>query len=345
MNFIRWMICSVFMLICISSAVQAKEVMTDVVAELLVEDVYEEVKQDAKATLCPSVNDEVKGILKKHMTRYGINDAQQKDFFDQVKTSVKMSCGLFDPAKLTDSEKKRLINVAVNNARQAMDVGDQKKQRAIDQALSIGPDAFKFHFNLGYAFTSVNSLWSKGNPRVALGLYRTFLGTNIQLASQIKLTDAGEQQPVALGTGGKISAERALDFETLMFFPFINGKVNMYGKDRGYFLGPTALWGAKKLDANNLVSTRHYFGLRTAVGPESYVDVMVGRSEGVAGTRLLLRGKMPFNIPDTDQIIYLGLEGNIKLTDRKNSSSAETIRGYLVWDIDNILSIFEEKKE
>lgn len=239
------------------------------------------------------------------------------------------------------------------------------KDHAIDQAVSIIPNAFDYQFNLGYASTSVNSLWNKGNPRVSLGLYRTF-STNVDryskpgdpktqsgfnwygvhLSTHIRLTDAGEQQQnIAVGTNTKIGADRALDYEALVLFPVYAGGVKSYGKSRRFYFAPSAMWASKKIDTNNLMLTRHYFGVRTFIGPEAYMDLMVGRSEKVSGTRLMIRGKMPFNFPSTDQIIYLGLEGNLSLRNRKNNTSPETIRGYISWDIDNIFSLIQGEEK
>jgi len=201
-------------------------------------------------------------------------------------------------------------------------------------------DRYFFKLNIGYEYTSVSEILKQSSPRLGLLInthygrrpYHDEYGTGffgIQLAGNLILSGATEQktatQPVV-----QTAEEKTLGIDIFLFSPLLRTKIR---PDLGLHTGPLLMLGAKQTDDSKKVNERAYIGIRSAVSPAHYLDLLFGHSLGLKSGRMEIRGQMPVAKLGDSTKIYLGAVGNMGvLNDQPDEEDVITV--YLTWNID-----------
>jgi len=184
---------------------------------------------------------------------------------------------------------------------------------------------WEYEFTLGCEFVNSSDIFDKGLPRTGLGLYRSvpefsFLPYGLDLLAAFGLTSSGEEAG---------AVKKSLEFEGGGFLPLY--RTLIYNKNENMhmaeYFGLIAVGGIRKTDDSTDVNSRSYGGARLfAKGSRHYVDVMFGQTEGVAGTRVELRGQFPI-IEMGKGNVYLGIVGNFAVS----GGDDDVVRAYVTW--------------
>lgn len=231
-------------------------------------------------------------------------------------------------------------------------------------------DDYFFKFNVGYEFTTVDNTFSSGKPRVDFFLYHRYrpyqladkekgglfdlhtsfaarLAGSEEVKSDIASangTTGGTSAPGDSGSNFKLGKNESLDYDINVFMPVCKTTtITLDGRNRLYSLiGPLFVYGGKKVDSKNSVDERYYGGLRLAISPETYTDVLYGKTESRSSRRLEVRGQMPIYRKDNGSQVLLGAIANMGVTDRQ-TDPGDTVTIYAVWNLDvkDLFNIFK----
>jgi hypothetical protein len=213
-------------------------------------------------------------------------------------------------------------------------------------------DDLFFKFDLGYEFTTVNTTFSRGNPRVDFLLYHRYrhytkadkeyggmFDFHTSLAARLTGSEEVNTDTTNFtgtsGTAPKLGDKKSLDYDINIFTPVCKTPtIRLDGRDRLYsMIGPLFVYGGKKVDDKNQVDQRLYGGLRFGISPEMYTDVIYGKTGSRPSRRLEVRGQMPIYRKDNGSQVLLGAIANIGVTDR-DTDKGDTVTIYAVWNID-----------
>ncbi len=101
-------------------------------------------------------------------------------------------------------------------------------------------------------------------------------------------------------------------------------------------LGPVVGIKMKKLSGISTSRWKYMAGLRLARSPDLYIDGRYGKSEGVPGQRIEIRGQMPVaSLYNGDVIVG----GTLNLSTDDGASVGDSIQMYLLWQV-NIIDVF-----
>ncbi len=234
-------------------------------------------------------------------------------------------------------------------------------------------DQYFFKFSAGYEFTTVNKLFQKGNPLIGFSVYQRFHESPLSDAQyglswpmwgdygwQSKfcalVSGSGEQETVTMPTGTSTQpvnsgTGKAIGFDQEFFLPMYRTGLFNDGRLREY-IGPVILVGARIVEIDNGTSvtsdinSRLYAGIKFAMNPELYTDVLYGKTQRLQSKRLELRAQMPiYRINNDGSRFFLGAIGNIGVKD-KVPDEADDFRIYITWNVnfDAIYSYFSGKK-
>lgn len=113
-----------------------------------------------------------------------------------------------------------------------------------------------------------------------------------------------------------------------------------------HYLGLIGVAGGLKTDDQPKIATRTYAGLRWAINPELYTDVLYGHTSGLASNRFEIRGQLPVYTLASGDKVYLGGIGNFGINKRRRTLSvdadgnsiapkeSDAVRIYLTWNAD-----------
>ena len=232
-------------------------------------------------------------------------------------------------------------------------------------------DRYFFKFTTGYEFITVNKLFQKGNPIIGFIVSQRFnepvladsqdgwrwpvWGYGWQSKFAALVAGSGEQETVIsspTSTTAPINSgeEKSLGIDEELFFPIYRTARFNDGKLWEYF-GPVALIGARLVDKNSGSSTstdfdsRFYAGIKFAINPELYTDILYGKTQHLQSKRLELRAQLPIYRADKGSRFFLGAIANIGVKD-KVADEADSLRIYITWNIDfgTVYSSFSSKK-
>ncbi len=224
-------------------------------------------------------------------------------------------------------------------------------------------DTFQKHFYIGFEGTSVSGFEERGTVRVGALIYNilgkdaenelegiNFLGSRethfygnwllttsaeqSSLNDVIKSTSAGS---VEQGNNGS-KIEPAFEASLGIFKPIYYVAKSKDGRDQAFYFGPIIDFTLRKPDNLNEFSRKNYGGARMAHGSEAFFDILAGKTEGIEGTRLELRGQTPISPLSTGKV-YAGVIINIGVKNAPDDS--DSLRLYVSWhyDLDNWLGI------
>lgn len=238
--------------------------------------------------------------------------------------------------------------------------------------------------SLGYEYAGSTNAFSKGFPRigatigfhypgqtaadllsgwhpVGYGLYNTFTawltnsaesqtdlaGQFVPAAStkQVRALD-GEGDPTTTTTPAPpVPLTRAIEFEDQFFMPFWRNGFLRENPRLRTVIGPLIVFGARKIDSESFARDRFYIGLRNARSPDTFYDLLYGRTDGLVSRRIEFRGQysLPYIFKNNARIA-IGAVGNFGINKRRFLSCEEgaphcrqeepdSIRFYLSYDI------------
>ena len=202
-------------------------------------------------------------------------------------------------------------------------------------------DRYFFKLNIGYEYTSVSKILAQSSPRLGLLInthygrrpYHDEYGTGYfgtQLSGNLTLSGATEQRPTSQPATQTAADEKTLGIDVFLFTPLLRTKIR---PDLGLKTGPLLMLGAKQTDESKKVNERIYVGIRSAVSPAHYLDLLFGRSMGLKSGRMEIRGQMPVTKLGDSTRVYLGAVGNMSITNAQPDEE-DIITVYLTWNID-----------
>jgi hypothetical protein len=272
-----------------------------------------------------------------------------------------------------NAEGERLpVNTKQGREVQKGDVSDQMVSAANDLKLIESRVAYSekklfvnsedyedyfFRLNAGYEFVAIDSLFSKGTPRVSLlvnskiggdaindriaGFH--FYGIRFNLAAT--LNSSAEATP-SLPTDNASAPQEAddtvnadtsdvkqsLEVELQTVIPFVRTRLFTPNNLRSYFSLITVVGGIKT-DEESRVNKRYYGGLRFSINPELFGEFLIGRTESLKSLRFEYRGQLPVYTLASGDRIFLGFIANLGLNKKKEKES-DAFRVYVSWNTD-----------
>jgi|GEM_PF-6830766 len=140
--------------------------------------------------------------------------------------------------------------------------------------------------------------------------------------------------------------KRALEFELQSFHPIWRNDFQVENPRLRTTVGPMIIIGGRKLDDESFVHQRIYAGVRTARSPDTFADLLYGRTGGLRSHRLEARGQYAFpHAFKNNARLSVGAVGNFGFNKRKFESCEEAsphcrleekdvIKFYLSYDVD-----------
>ncbi|MDQ6799456.1 MAG: hypothetical protein M3041_01315 [Acidobacteriota bacterium] len=281
--------------------------------------------------------------------------------------------------KMTQPEE--LSTAAKKRTELESDVDEIKKLVVLpdDTALISAYEDFPRHlqkFSSGVEYASIGSLShnARGLARIGYQVESRVGGWNlsdrfpdggfmglgaVENVFSAFLTNAAEQSFINAETGKSDppksphddKVKDAFQFEDAFFFPITRtARFNDIESPQPptrlrTLFGPIIVLGARVTDGIDRVQERHYIGIRAAINPFAWDDIMIGKSAGLAHTRIEMRGQIPvFRMSPTSRV-SIGAIGNFAMRkpkfvadpndpSRKVNSEPDTVRVYLSWDAD-----------
>lgn len=224
----------------------------------------------------------------------------------------------------------------VRNLRDSLALARYKLSERLPLDRGWGRD-FAFAFYLGYEGTSVSGFQEKGTARTGMMIYNQLTGPlkkgdhfGLHMFSNILLTSSAEQ--TGQDTQQTSSVESAIEMDLNIFVP-------LYTKPQSVgvlAVGPIVMGGLRKPDNIDEFTRKYMAGVRLAHSPESYFDILYGRTERVDGKRLELRGQLPV-AKLLNGNLFVGGVVNVSASEEVNNN--DTLRVYVTWQV-NIADIF-----
>jgi hypothetical protein len=242
-----------------------------------------------------------------------------------------------------------------------------------DQAFAKGFARIGMTIGFHYARSAVPEDSNNWHP-LAYGMYSMFT---------IALTNSGEAKPTPLPSIFQASSTaartvhalddetpatpapaaetstdnqltRALEFEFQGFSPWWRNDYQEEHPRLRTSIGPLLVLGGRKLDSDAFLHYRAYFGIRNARSPETFYDILYGRTSGLTSRRIELRGQyaLPHAFKNGGRLA-IGVLGNLGANKRKREvcdegsahchlAEKDVIKFYISYDIDGpgVLSFF-----
>lgn len=181
-------------------------------------------------------------------------------------------------------------------------------------------------FFVGYEYSRLSEAFAKGFPRMgatigfhyprqsapeissnwrSLGVWHTFTlaltnsaeATNLSplgapFASSVRAEQAEEPEPEpADNEPNEPKIERALEFESQIFWAFWRNDYQRLNPRLRTRIGPILVAGARMTTGDTFAHHRAYLGIRSARSPETFFDVLFGKTGGLRSRRFELRGQ------------------------------------------------------
>lgn len=219
------------------------------------------------------------------------------------------------------------------------------------------PDLF-FKVSLGVQYDSVKTAFSQGHPRLGFLVYDSLFAPDIidddrgfglygihSLVSALYTSSAEVSTPTNDPTAQvNLADKNAFHFELPIFLPLYRTPKHA-NNTLWEYSGPIVLLGGVKTDDSVRAEFRKYIGLRTALNPECYFDVLYGKTESLQSNRVEVRGQIPLYRTGNNTLIFVGITANVGVGD-KRQNEADIVSTYISWDIDpkDIFTLVNPKK-
>ena len=148
--------------------------------------------------------------------------------------------------------------------------------------------------------------------------------TNVASSSNLDGTDPAPVEP---------EVELALESELGVFVPFFAKGKDLYGS---LLIGPTFQASLIKVGNTDRFTRRYYGGARLAYSPESFIDVLYGKTEGLSGHRAEIRFQYPLHTLKNGGRLFWGGAFNLGVEGSNQGDVAEpdSVRLYITWNTD-----------
>lgn len=250
---------------------------------------------------------------------------------------------------LTDQQREFFFAATENDKHRIISIKNQLKIKGYEDVLEplyVDFDSsdknyhrYYYSFNLGYEYVSLNDIFQKGVPRIGFLLYRRYGDVPVlregmgfygyHIFGSLQLTSSAEQGLQIEDDGVRKTLEASVE----QYFPVFHSLLRLDARLSDY-LGPIVSYGAKKNDAEDSIRSRLYVGIRNAMNAETYIDLMVGRSEGLASTRVEARAHIPVYKFAFGSRIFLGGVINMGFPGLDNKGESDVIRFFMEWNAD-----------
>ncbi len=226
----------------------------------------------------------------------------------------------------------------------------EKKEMEFNEKADPWGSDFRKTFYLGYESASVSGLNSQGTSRIGFMAYNQLpkiysensqKTKNIHIFGNVVLTStgeetktasaSGEQEPSASTTPAEI--ESSIEVEAGLYNPRRG-----YKQTNGYFsVGPIISLRLRRTDETSNFTQINMIGLRLAHSPESYFDILYGKTSDIRGRRAEFRGQIPVTEVLSGNI-YVGGSINIGVKDAPPDVDSQKL--YITYQVkfDEILS-------
>ena len=121
--------------------------------------------------------------------------------------------------------------------------------------------------------------------------------------------------------------EQALEAELGLYLPIFQKKHDKFGS---LLVGPVLQTSITTTEDSERFNRRSYGGLRFAYSPESWVDFLYGKTEGLSGRRAEVRFQWPVENLAAGGRLFVGASFNLGV--KNNEEDADTFRLHLTWN-------------
>lgn len=199
-----------------------------------------------------------------------------------------------------------------------------------------------FKLNVGYEYSSISGILKESSPRIGLLIYRHlgrmpyqeeygFGNYGYQLFANLILS-ANTNQQISSTTVApeEQQLEDTLGINISIYKPVLR---NRSRPDFSHLSGFILNVGSKQNDETTEIQSQYYIGLRSAMSPEHYLDMMLGRSPGQDSRRLEIRGQMPVATLGAGSRFYIGMLANMGVSNKQDDEN-DVFSVYVSWNID-----------
>ncbi len=269
------------------------------------------------------------------------NEDPQTEFADYEQWFMKMAGG-YEYVGATDAFAKGFPEISAT-------IGFQYPRSAVPVASSNWhPWAYGDYITFTIALTNSGEAKTTPFPSALIG------GSTGPVSSKVPRA-LDDTTPVANSDSTPASQiTRALEFEFQSFHPVWRNDFQVENPRLRTSVGPMVIIGGRKLDNESFVHQRIYAGLRTARSPDTFADLLYGRTGGLRSHRLEVRGQYAFpHAFKNNARLSIGAVGNFGLNKRKFGECEEAsshcqleekdvVKFYLSYDVDTtgLLNLF-----
>lgn len=202
-------------------------------------------------------------------------------------------------------------------------------------------ERYFFKLNVGYEYNSISGILKESSPRIGLLIYSHFgrmphqveygLGEyGYQLFANLILSGNTDSQISSTVVAEDEQIENSLGINISVYKPLLRSKIR---PDVSHLFGPVISINSKQNDETTEIQNQYYAGVRSAMSPEHYIDVLYGRSPGQVSKRLEIRGQMPVATMGGGSRFYIGVLANIGVANKQENEN-DVFTVYVSWNID-----------
>ncbi|MDH5546296.1 MAG: hypothetical protein OEZ43_11945 [Gammaproteobacteria bacterium] len=198
-----------------------------------------------------------------------------------------------------------------------------------------------YSFNVGYEYVSLDTIFQKGFPRAGFVLYRRYGEApthreglalyGLHAIGSLQLGSSAEQD---LEGGASRQVRNTIEVNAELYFPFYHSVMRL-DRSLSDYIGFIFAYGTSKSQLEAHANSRLYGGFRNAFNPETYIDLLVGRTQGLHSKRFELRAHIPVYKFEHGSRIFFGSVFNTALPWEKDETDERDVyRFYLEWNAD-----------
>lgn len=266
---------------------------------------------------------------------------KRKDFLqmlDQIMERVDSvylrvsSEGFYRPDGPTPEDERRAVRInQVRESLQKRYIALLNERYLLDKGWS---KPFLTRLIAGYESTDVDGYESYGNGRFGFNYYfqangplSRETGWGRHLFGEAMLTNTAESS----GTGVDNAYELDINFYA--------ARLVVDDRRGGWAVGPVGGIKMIKLDGISTSQWKYMGGVRLARSPDLYIDTRYGKTEGVSGHRIEVRGQLPVMALFNGDVIVGGM---LNISSDDSLVTGDTMRFYLLWQVNflNVLNVY-----
>lgn len=251
--------------------------------------------------------------------------------FDDVYLQVS-SEGLYRPDGATRAGKARAERIyQLRQSLQKNYISLLSERYPLDKGWG---DSFASNFLIGYESTDVDGYERYGNGRYGLNYYFQANGSlsretgwGRHLFGEAMLTNTAE------------SSSTRVDNAYELDINYYAARIVSGNSKGGWAVGPVGGIKMIKLDGISTSQWKYMAGVRIARSPDFYVDARFGKTEGVTGNRIEVRGQLPVTVLFNGDVIVGGM---LNISDDNALSTGDAMRFYLLWQLNflDVLNVY-----